>query len=263
MSFALKAYTTMLSSNLFYPSNYKERPIDISKDHWTITCAKIDIFEREPVANSRVDKCFRAVGKCFRALARAIGIYAIGIFLAPLGTVYHLRGYLFNRGLYCIGSTSDKSEFEGHYDALKVDLFTATIFGGSTALAFLSGGMFAVTSASHAIVFVARLALAGLSVGAISPKLGASFLSLPLNADPHYESSCNGLITVIRLKNHFGISEKNGKLLSYSFDYKFFEGISKNLYDDCQIYLKDKKRSEKAQNHFDTLHKITNSKFWT
>jgi len=87
MAFSVVALTKMYSSNFFCPSNYVQREIeDLGSIKDSLTNNPVDLFERVPIPRT----CAETFKRGMRCLARFIVALFIYIVLAPLGFVYHL-----------------------------------------------------------------------------------------------------------------------------------------------------------------------------
>jgi len=199
----------MLSSNLFYPSNYKERNVPAAASiQETINGNQLDIFDREknPATSAWL-------GKTVRFVMRSSCGFAIGVLLAPVGTIYHLTmvgRYTFLCLPYLGDSSHNWQKIKEHAAAFFIDL-TVTLLStigsmlgiGSILLALEAG--ISVSGASY---------LALCAVGNFIPffsGISPRHLSIILA----YSDERAGFIKSILLSNEFGIKGQNGKLLPF------------------------------------------------
>lgn len=205
-SFSLNASTAVLSSNFFYPSEYKVREVeDRGSLYRTITEQGIDLFAR----GEKINSCCHRYGKPLRAIARAVAFLAIGILIAPIGCVWHAM-LTVGRAILClrggVHTSHNWTKVKQHIAAFFTDLLI-TGLAALTCSTFVEG-----VFAGEAIAFVASIAVAANLFSPLS-----SFI--PHESLPLFLASRNERVAFyksIMLKNAFGLVGKQGKLLTWN-----------------------------------------------
>lgn len=216
-SFAFRAYTSMLSSNFFYPSNCKELILE-DKGSLVESVGNYGLRVTLPVPH-------HIVNKCLRAFARAIGVLVINLTAAPIGTLYHGSRVIYHCIKRCMVVDTDKEtqKIKAHSRAFKIDLIVTLLF-------LVVGGcsMPGLPLKTAVAIFARVLFTASLSLGAAAPdKYTHYIMELAFASTEELQPDSGGislekknpasvLASSIILKNHFGVVSKGGKLLSYS-----------------------------------------------